>query len=360
MKILSILTYYAPHWTGLTAHAVRLAEGLAARGHEVTVLTTRHAPELPRREVLHGVRVVRLATAGRFSRGMIAPAFPIAAWRLVAAHDVVQIHTPLPEALLAAAAARALDRPCVMTHHGDLVLPPGPLNRAVQAAGHLILAGAGALSDAVTVYNRDYAESSRLLLSLGHKVHAIRPPVSLPRPDISATAAWRAELGLGDRAVVGFAGRWVEEKGFDVLLRALPLLQERHPRAHLVYAGEPNVAYERTFERCRPLLDAVRGHVTTLGLLRDPERMARFYAMCDVFALPSRSDMLALVQVEALLSGTPVVASDIPGARVAVRETGYGRLAPADDPRGLADALGAVLTNRERHAPRRERIEALF
>ncbi|HKC25628.1 MAG TPA: methyltransferase domain-containing protein, partial [Thermoanaerobaculia bacterium] len=44
----------------------------------------------------------------------------------------------------------------------------------------------------------------------------------------------------------------------------------------------------------------------------------------------------------------------------AVRETGYGRLAPADDPRGLADALGAVLTNRERHAPRRERIEALF
>src|SRR5262249_5570899 len=68
VRVLSVLTYYAPHWTGLTAHAVRLAEGLAARGHEVTVLTTRHAPELAPREVVHGVDVVRLPTIGRFSR----------------------------------------------------------------------------------------------------------------------------------------------------------------------------------------------------------------------------------------------------------------------------------------------------
>ena len=46
MKILTVLTYYHPHWTGLTANAKRIAEGLAARGHDVTVLTTRHAEEL--------------------------------------------------------------------------------------------------------------------------------------------------------------------------------------------------------------------------------------------------------------------------------------------------------------------------
>ena len=42
MRILSILTYYAPHWTGLTQHAQHVAEGLAARGHDVTVLTSRY------------------------------------------------------------------------------------------------------------------------------------------------------------------------------------------------------------------------------------------------------------------------------------------------------------------------------
>ncbi|NCC35914.1 MAG: glycosyl transferase family 1, partial [Chloroflexia bacterium] len=93
MKILIVLTYYHPHWTGLTVHAVRVAEHLAARGHQVTVLTSRHASDLARDEMLNGVRVVRLQPVSRFSRGMVTPAFPWAAARLIAEHDVVQIHT---------------------------------------------------------------------------------------------------------------------------------------------------------------------------------------------------------------------------------------------------------------------------
>ena len=65
MKILSILTYYYPHWTGLTAYAKRIGEGLAARGHRVTVLTTRHHRSLPQEEVTHGVRIVRLKPFAR-------------------------------------------------------------------------------------------------------------------------------------------------------------------------------------------------------------------------------------------------------------------------------------------------------
>src|SRR5512145_399377 len=115
MKILAVLTYYYPHWTGLTAHAVQVAEGLVARGHEVTVLTVRHSAELARDEIINGVRVVRLQPTGRFSRGMIAPAFPHAAAKLIAEHDAVQIHTPLPEAPIVALLCRALGRPLVMT-----------------------------------------------------------------------------------------------------------------------------------------------------------------------------------------------------------------------------------------------------
>ena len=81
MKVLMVLTYYHPHWTGLTAYAKRLAEGLVRRGHAVTVLTSRHLPSLPQEEFLEGVRVVRLPVAGRISRGVVMPSFPAALWR---------------------------------------------------------------------------------------------------------------------------------------------------------------------------------------------------------------------------------------------------------------------------------------
>jgi glycosyltransferase involved in cell wall biosynthesis/SAM-dependent methyltransferase len=360
MRILSVLTYYSPHWTGLTAHATRVAEGLAARGDEVTVLTTRFRPELLPDEVRNGVRVVRLQPIGRLSRGMITPAFPWAAARLIRAHDVVQIHTPLPEAPLVARLCRWLGRPLLMTHHGDLVMPPGAFNQALQWAGHRMTDRAARLADAVTSYSLDYAEHSALLAPYRAKLTAVHPPVEIGEPDRERVRAWRAELGLADRAVIGFAGRWVAEKGFDDLLRALPLVQRELKQAHLVFAGESDVVYERFFEQCRPLIEPIQEHLTLFGLLRDRRQMADFYGLCDVFALPSRTDMMALVQVEALLCGTPVVASDIPGARTVVRETGYGLLAPPGDPQALAATLVAAFRERESLRPDRERVARIY
>jgi hypothetical protein len=60
MNLLVILSYYHPHWTGLTAHAQQVAEGMAARGHGVTVLTVRHERLLPAEETVNGVRIVRV------------------------------------------------------------------------------------------------------------------------------------------------------------------------------------------------------------------------------------------------------------------------------------------------------------
>src|SRR5437879_3347463 len=94
LKILMALQYYVPHRTGLTLHVQRIAEALAARGHEVTVLTARYDRGLSRDEsVINGVRVIRLWSPIRISRGMIMPVYPYAAWQLVRMHDVVSIHT---------------------------------------------------------------------------------------------------------------------------------------------------------------------------------------------------------------------------------------------------------------------------
>jgi 2-polyprenyl-3-methyl-5-hydroxy-6-metoxy-1,4-benzoquinol methylase len=64
----------------------------------------------------------------------------------------------------------------------------------------------------------------------------------------------------------------VEEKGFDTLLRALPLIKESLPNAHLVYAGDHRVAYERFFERCRRLIERAGDDLTFLGRVRRGRR----------------------------------------------------------------------------------------
>lgn len=360
MKILTVLTYYYPHWTGLTAHAVRVAEGLAARGHQVTVLASRHEMDLPRDEEINGVRVVRLQPLTRFSRGMLTPAFPWAVAKLIREHDVVQMHTPLPEAAIVAVLCRLLGKPLLMTHHGDLVMPGGWFNKTLEWIGFRILRLSANLADAVTSYSQDYANHSKLLQGVRHKLYTVYPPVDLPPPDPAAAAEWKRSLGLSDVKVIGFAGRWVHEKGFDYLLQALPTIHRHFPNAHLVYAGELNVVYEDFYERCRPLIEANEEYVTTLGLIRDPQRMANFYRMCDVFALPSRTDMMALVQIESMLAGTPVVATDIPGARVVVRDTGYGQLAPPHDPEGIGATIVDTLEHEQDFRPTREGVRRVF
>jgi glycosyltransferase involved in cell wall biosynthesis len=360
MKILSVLTYYHPHWTGLTAIAKRIAEGLAARGHAVTILTTQHDRTLPLESNEAGVRIVRLRPVGRLSRGLVAPAFAPVAARLIAEHEVVQIHTPLMECALVAGLCRVRRRPLLMTHQGDLVMPPGLGNQLVQKTGNGMLGLTARLARRITAHSPDYVAHSSFLRPYAEKVVAIYPPVEIPEADARAAAAWRRELGLEGTALIGFAGRFVEEKGFDQLLRAIPALTVAIPNAHLVYAGEHRIAYEGFYERCRPLIEAAGSNLTFVGLIRDRQRLAEFYAMCDVFVLPSRTDCFAAVQVEAMLSGTPVVASDIPGAREVVLRTGMGRLVTASDDRALAEGIAEVLRDPESLSRTRSEVRASF
>ena len=77
MRILTVLTYYRPHYSGLTIYAERLARALAQRGHHVTVLTSRYDTRLPEREVLDGVEIVRLKVGMHISKGVIMPSMPL-------------------------------------------------------------------------------------------------------------------------------------------------------------------------------------------------------------------------------------------------------------------------------------------
>jgi len=360
VKILVILTYYYPHWTGLTAYARRLAEGLARRRHQVTVLTSQYWHTLPREEVHNGVRIVRLKRLLRLSRGVVMPSFPFAANRLIREHDVVQVHVPILEAPLVTALASRWGKRVVITHHGDLVMPGGPFDQLVESSVTWLMKRALRSAARVTIHTQDYARNSPFLSQFQEKLVQIPPPVEIPLPVPEQVAAWRRELGLDGFKLVGFAGRFVEEKGFDFLLKSIPYILEHMPDARLVYAGEVNVVYESFFEQWRHLVERWKDHIVMLGLLNDPQQVANFYAMCDVLALPSRTDCFPMVQVEAMLCGTPTVVTDIPGLRVPVQLTGMGRLVRPQDERALAEGLLEVLQDRQHYIRSRDDIAALF
>ena len=360
-RILIALLYYLPHNTGLTLHVQRVAEELARRGHQVTVLSARFRPELAREEVINGVRVVRLWPLPlHISRGMLLPAYPWAAARLIRGHDLVWVQTPLLETGLLAWLARRAGRPLVVTHHGDLILGPGLFNRFIAATMFRFYRYLARRARRLFAYSEDYAAHSTYLRPFAEKVSVIHPPIAIPEPQPERAREMRAAWAPEGGPIIGFCGRFVAEKRPDLLLRALEIINERYPTARLVFAGEYDIRYEDFWERCRALRERFAEQLRFLGLIHDPQELANFYAACDVLALTSDTECFALVQVEAMLCGTPVVMTDTPGGRVPVRVTGMGRLARVGDWRSIGENLLAVLEEPGRYLKPREAIRRHF
>ncbi len=363
MKVLIALTYYRPHVSGLTIYVERLARALGARGHAVTVLTSRYDAHLPLRERMDGVQVQRVPVLMRVSKGVIMPTIGWQATRLVPQADVVSLHLPQLDATGIALRARLLGRPVVTTYHSDLILPPSLVNRVAQGVSDLgndLVAG---LSDVLVAYTDDFARHSRYLSKYLPKVEVIPPPVEMPVPGAAEVRAFRERFHLdGTGPVIGLAVRLAAEKGVEYLLEALPRVAERYPGVRVLHAGPREAIGEAAYvKRVEGLIAQQPERYTWLGTLSLAE-MAVFFANCDVHVLPSinNTETFGMVQVEAALCGTPSVASALPGVRMPTRLTGMGCTAPPRDPAALAEAICQVLDHREQYVRPREPIAAEF
>lgn len=362
LKILICLLYYLPHRTGLTLYVQQLAERLAARGHQVTVLCARHSRETPLGESMeNGVRVVRLwPLPFALSRGMVLPGYPKVLFRLIREHDVVSVHTPMLETALISLAARMAGRRIVVTHHGDLVLPAGALNRVITAVMFGFYRFMASAAPAFVCHTLDYARHSYYLKPYLERVEVIPPFIDVPRPDPEKVRELRRAWSADGGPVIGFAGRFVEEKRPDLLIHALEVINRTFPTARVVFAGQHQIPYESYWPRHKPLVDRYQDQLVFLGVVPSPQDMADFYAACDVLVLPSDTECFALVQVEAMLCGTPVVMTDTPGGRVPVQLTGMGKIVPRNNWQALGEGIVEVLSHRERFVRPAVEVERHF
>ncbi len=349
MKILTVLTYYRPHTSGLTIYAERLAEAFAKRGHQVTVLTSRFDPSTPPEEVRNGVRIVRAPVALRISKGVIMPTFGWLAWKYVAENDVVQLHLPQFDAPGFAGRARLLGKLAVLTYHCDLQLPSGFFNRLVNSVVDFQNNTAAMFANHIVTYTQDYADHSPFLSRYKNKLTPILPPVQLPPAPLGAVDALAQEhQTAAHHPVIGMATRFASEKGVEVLLEALPKVLEKYPNAQVLFAGQHlNVMGEQAYyERLIPTIRKFEqsGHWKFLGNL-NPAQMAAYYPNLDVLVVSSlnSTEAFGLVQIEAMLNNVPCVASALPGVRRPVQMTGMGKVTPIGDANALAQGILEIL-----------------
>jgi glycosyltransferase involved in cell wall biosynthesis len=340
-----------------------IARGVADRGHEVHVVAPWH-PAITRGREEHGVWFhffkyapvpslnvfgyasgLQADTRLRSAAWMAAPAALAAGWfkALRVAQKrratILHAHWVIPGGVIGALAARRL--PLVVSLHGSDVF---------VAERHPVLARAArsVFSRAawVTACSDDLRQRAIALGASAPSTETVPYGVDVQRfaPDPAAAADVRARYGLGDAPVVFSAGRLVSKKGFEVLIDAVMRVRESLPGVRLLIAGDGD------------LRDALTARAADLGqpvlVGNQPlDAVAALAAAADVVAVPSVHDEAGNVDglpnfaLEAMATGTPVVASRVGGLPQAITDGTTGVLVAERDPAALADSLIALLTD---------------
>lgn len=322
MRVAMVCPYALTSPGGVQGQVLGLAATMREAGHHVEVF----APGMvgSSAEVVTTGRAVGVRVNG--SVAAMAP-HPAAAWRTVRAlrrgrFDVVHLHEPLaPSIGLAALVDHAA--PMVATFHAAGDRTP---YRWLAAPARCV---AARIDLRVAVSPTAAALAERYL---GGTCEVLFNAVESPTP------SWPVERAERSRSVL-FLGRHEPRKGLEVLVRAWSLMASD---ATLLVAGDgPASAGLRKATAHDP-------RVHWLGRVSDADKW-RLLATAGVLCAPAvGGESFGVVLLEALASGLPVVASDLPGFREAVGDSGAARWVAPGDPHALATALREVLDSPHR------------
>jgi glycosyltransferase involved in cell wall biosynthesis len=313
-----------------------LMRGIRARGHEVIGVSA-DGPllQFARDE---GFRVAPMPLQRSLS--LLAQARAFAALLALMRRerpDLVHAHMPI-SGFLARLAARLTGVPVIAyTCHGFLFNQPGSCRR--RAAGLAMEWLAGRLTHIfLTVSTEEAADAQRLRIAPHATAIGNGRDPAIFHPDPAARARIRAALGTpADRVVVVIVSRLVRHKGHPELLAAMRGLD-----VELWVVGD-RLTSDHGADLEPAFADAGLGdRLRRLGYRED---IPALLAAADIFALPSHFEGLPMSVIEAMLTGLPVIATDIRGPREQVVPGETGLLVPPATTQPLADALARLITD---------------
>jgi glycosyltransferase involved in cell wall biosynthesis len=241
--------------------------------------------------------------------------------------DIVHTHNTLPLSY-GALAGRLSRKVVVHSKHGEgHMVSKGA--KALRRAGGTLVHRFVAVSEATAAHAR-----TQRSYPFPSKIRVIENGIRMDRhrADAEARRVIRQELSIPQSAwVVGTVGRLDPNKNQSALVRALaPTLSKDH---HLVVVGDGECMAE-----VQALAEG-SANSESIHLLGRRNDVNRVMAALDVFALPSLSEGLPLVILEAMATGLPIVSSDVGGISKVLEHEAMGYLVEANDEQALASAL---------------------
>lgn len=169
-----------------------------------------------------------------------------------------------------------------------------------------------------------------------------------PLPRWEAAAALRQP---DDSHLLLFVGRLEPLKGVDTIVHALASLRDTHPVLFkcvrfMIVGGDLADPLDREFARLRQLVHelALDRQVEFVGA-KGQELLPYYYALASALLMPSDYESFGMVALEAMASGTPVIASEVGGLAFLVQDGVTGFLVPVREPQVLADRIARLLVN---------------
>ena len=338
---------------GMNVYLLRVAKELAATGVGVDIYTRSHNPgDAEVFEIGDDVRLVHI-DAGPLNEpkeGLFnyLPDFLQNLYYFIhrtgVQYDVVHSHYWL-SGWVGSRFAAALELPHVVTFHTLAEAKRQATNEEPDVSARYVTERKVA-NDADFVVCFTEHEATLLARSYGVSRAAIKvmpcgvdTDMFCPRDKAEA----RSRLGVTEKYVVLFVGRIEPIKALGTLIQAVELVEDISSLRVLVVGGDSyGPEYQRVQSMCYSL--GIDDNVSFVGSVPQME-LPIYYNAADILVVPSKYESFGLVALEALATGTPVIASRVGGLATIVQDTKTGFLIPWQCPDAFARKLEILLAN---------------
>lgn len=330
MKALHVGKFFQPVVGGMESVLFDLVEGLNGSGISTDILCANTENETVVETATAGYTVIRVGALGTLaSTSLCPPMLPILR-DIACRYDLIHVHLPNPMANLAMLFSGFKGR-VVIHWHSDIVKQRHLLKLYEPIQSWLLKR-----ADVIIATSPPYAEYSPHLARWRDKVVII--PIGINRSSLPINEQLLATLREEHRGrqTVFALGRMTYYKGFRYLIEAAHNLSD-DIRVLIGGSGELEDQFVAQIKAA-----GLNDRVQLLGRVSNAD-LGAYYALCDMFCLPSilRSEAFGVVMLEAMAFGKPIIATDIPGSGVPwVNRHGVSGLnVPAADSFALAQAI---------------------
>lgn len=289
--------------------------------------------------------IKRMPYITKISKGYISPQSITFFWSHLKKTDTVILNMPNFEGVFLALFAFLQGKPIICIYHCNVTLGQDLISRTINVFLNISVWIQLLIATTIVAYTRDYIDSIGMIRQFKHKITYTLPPMHKPGSD---DKLYQTFINKKKKNIwIGYAGRIAREKGIEYLIQAVYKLKRQN--IELVFAGPygKDVAGENLYyEEIMTLLKKSGIAYTFLGNL-EGDKLGAFYKAIDLLVLPSinQTEAFGIVQAEAMMCGTPVIASNLPGVRVPIKKTGMGIIIKPKSTEEIKQAIDKILKN---------------